>query len=92
MAGPPPAGEWIVAGGLGRAIRLGPTRSEVSFLLLAPQWTPVLGHRVEWVIEGHLARYFDPDARLGGWSLSEPEFTREPLSLPPFLSLGAGFA
>jgi Lipid A 3-O-deacylase (PagL) len=88
------AAEWRLAGGYGRTIRLGPTNSDVGYAALLPQGAWALSPRLQYVVEGHVSRWFGPDAWTAGLVpvgarlvLGDPTAARA-----PYVSIGAGFA
>jgi hypothetical protein len=86
--------EWSLAGGYGRTIRLGPTNSDVGYAALLPQGAWALSPRLQYVVEGHVSRWFGPDAWTAGvvpvgarLVLGDPTAARA-----PYASIGAGIA
>jgi len=82
--------EWVLAGGYGSSVSVGPTNPGVQFLSFTPQWGRVLRPGIEYVLEGHLSRYFDPGGALVGILPVGFRIHTGGERLLPYLSLGAG--
>ncbi|HEX9635992.1 MAG TPA: acyloxyacyl hydrolase [Acidobacteriota bacterium] len=82
--------EWVLAGGFGLSVDLGPSNPEIQFLSLAPQWARALSPRVEYVLEAQLHQTFGPSGILVGVLPVGFRIYTGASSSRPYLSLGAG--
>ncbi|HKD10829.1 MAG TPA: acyloxyacyl hydrolase [Thermoanaerobaculia bacterium] len=88
----PPKGvpEWDVAAGYGFSVHLNRGRSDEHVLLFAPAAAFRLGSRLEYVVEGHFARYFTPHGYMVGvMPLGGRLFLADRLTAP-YVSIGGG--
>lgn len=86
--GRPP--EWSLQAGYGFSVKVNRGNSDEHLFLLEPGVAFRLGPRLEYLVEGHFAKYFTPDGSMigivplgGRWY-----FLNGPVL--PYLSLGAG--
>lgn len=83
--------ELSLLAGFGFAVHLNPGRSQERPLVLQPQAGFRLGRRLEYVVEGHLARYFRPGGRAAGLVPVGARYFFGGGSVAPYFGLGAGF-
>jgi hypothetical protein len=87
-AGRPP--EWCLAAGYGFSVRLNRGRSDEHLFLLEPGVSFRLGSRLEWVVEGHFARYLTPEGSMLGVMPLGLRFYAGSGPILPYVSIGAG--
>ena len=93
VASPASAAFWSFAGGYGRMVRLGPANSGVGYAAFLPQAAWRLGAgRFEYVVEGHVSRWFGEHAWVAGAVPVGVRFDLGRAKNAPFLSAGLGFA
>ncbi len=92
-AGPPAPGEteFSVLAGFGYGVKLHFGTSEEQFGLLEPQAGIGLGPRFEYLIEGHLGKYFRPSGFAAGLVPVGARYFFGTGSVAPYVALGAGF-
>jgi hypothetical protein len=86
--GRPP--EWSLAAGYGFSVQLNRGRSDEHFFLLEPGVSFRLGSRLEWVVEGHIARYLTPEGSMLGVMPLGLRFYAGSGRILPYVSIGAG--
>jgi hypothetical protein len=94
-AGPPPIPEgrppeWSVEAGYGFQFKVNRGRSNEHLFLFQPGVSFRLGPRLEWVIEGHFARYTTPEGYMIGVLPLEGRYYVGHGKYLPYLFLGAG--
>ncbi len=83
--------ELSLLAGYGYEVHLNRGHTEVQLLMLQPQAAFRLGSRLEWVVEGHLAKYFRPDGFAAGLVPVGVRYFLEGGRLAPYAGMGAGF-
>ncbi len=86
--GRPP--EWDLAAGYGFSVKVNRGRADERLFLFEPGVGFRLGPRLEWVVEGHFARYFSPEGYMVGIVPLTLRYTLGHGGLLPYFSLGAG--
>jgi hypothetical protein len=86
--GRPP--EWSLAAGYGFSVKLNRGRSEEQLFLFEPGVSFRLGSRLEYIVEGHVARYFTPEGYMVGIMPLGLRFYIGNGRVLPYLSAGAG--
>jgi hypothetical protein len=83
--------ELALLAGFGYSVKINRGTTEEQVLVLEPQAGFRLGPRFEYLIEGHLARYFRPDAFAAGLVPVGARYFFGTGKVAPYLELGAGF-
>jgi hypothetical protein len=83
--------EIALLAGFGYSVKINRGTTEEQVLVLEPQAGFRLGPRFEYVIEGHLARYFRPDGFAAGLVPVGARYFLGTGKVAPYLGLGAGF-
>jgi hypothetical protein len=90
---PPTTGKLEVSlfAGFGYGVKLHFGRTEEQLLLVSPQVGIPLGPRFEYLIEGHLAKYFRPAGFAAGLVPLGARYVFASGRVAPYVELGAGF-
>ena len=83
--------EWMVSGGYGFSVHLNQGSSNEQLLLLEPQVAFRVGSRTEYLVEGHLARYFTPKGFAAGILPVGARLFLGHGTVTPYVSGGVGF-
>lgn len=83
--------ELSLFAGFGASVRLNRGRTEERLLMAQPQAGFRLGPRLEYLIEGHLAKYFRPDGFAAGLAPLGARYFFGSGNVAPYFGLGAGF-
>jgi len=83
--------EFSILAGFGYGVKLNSGRTEEQLLTVDPQIGIGLGSRFEYVIEGHLAKYFRPDGFAAGLVPLGARYFLGAGKVAPYVELGAGF-
>jgi Lipid A 3-O-deacylase (PagL) len=86
--GRPP--EWSLAAGYGFSFKVNRGRSEEHLFLFEPGVSFRLGPRLEWVVEGHFARYFTPEGYMVGLVPLEARYYAGSGRILAYFFFGAG--
>jgi hypothetical protein len=88
-AGRPP--EWGLAAGYGFSVHLNRGRSDEHLLLFEPSVALRISSRLEYLIEGHFARYLTPVGYMVGLMPVGGRFYVGRGQTLPYISIGSGF-
>src|SRR5262249_26093271 len=88
---PRPSLEWGAEAGYGFMAHLNSGRSEERVLLVEPSAGYPLSSRLEYIVEGHFARYLAPEGYMVGLMPVGLRLTIGNGAIRPYVSLGAGF-
>ena len=83
--------EWGLEAGYGFSVQLNRGRSEERLFLFEPSYGVKLGSRLEYVVEGHFARYFSPTGYMVGLMPLTGRFYFGSGRVLAYVSVGAGF-
>jgi Lipid A 3-O-deacylase (PagL) len=84
------APEFSLFGGYGLSVHVNRGRTDERLLVLQPQAAFRLGSRFQYVIEGHLARYFHPDGFAAGFVPLGARYFFGSGGAAPYFGLGVG--
>jgi hypothetical protein len=90
-AGPDRCPEWGVEAGFGFTVHLNRGRSDEDMVLVVPSASFPLGSHFEYVIEGHLAGFFNPGGYMLGIMPLGVRYSPWRGRTMPYVSIGAGF-
>ncbi|HTO89187.1 MAG TPA: acyloxyacyl hydrolase [Thermoanaerobaculia bacterium] len=83
--------ELALLAGFGYSVKINRGSTEEQALVLEPQAGFRLGPRFEYLMEGHLARYFRPDGFAAGLVPVDARYFFGTGKVAPYLELGVGF-
>jgi Lipid A 3-O-deacylase (PagL) len=83
--------EFSLLAGFGYSVHVNYSTTEEQLLMVQPQAAIRLGEHFEYLIEGHLAKYFRPDGFAAGVVPLGARYFFGTGSVAPYFQLGAGF-
>jgi lipid A 3-O-deacylase PagL len=82
---------WSLMAGYGVSVHVTRGRTDEQLLAVLPQYSIRLGEHFDYLVEGHLAKYFSPNGYAAGLVPLSARYVFSRSNAAVYLGLGAGF-